>query len=181
MSSVVDGIQTSNRNRSHDLFSGLRLFSRRFCENVPILSRGFELELEFTIQAADKGFLMSEIPVPFQERTKGSFSKLRTFHDGFRILRFLIVLFRDYRPLRFFVCVALVFGLLGLFFGSMPIYDYVTTGVVRRFPFAILAASVMVIAFFSFQTGVILESSLRSAREAFQIRLRQSRRSSPRY
>ena len=74
-----------------DLFSGLRLFSRRFYQHVPVLSRGFELEIELTIQAVDKSFSMTEIPVPFRGRTNGSDSKLRTVRDGLRILRLLVV------------------------------------------------------------------------------------------
>ena len=160
--------------KSQDLFSGLRLFSRRFCQNVPILSRGFELELEFTIQAIDKGFSMTEIRTPFQQRAAGSFSKLRTIRDGARILRFMFVLLRDYRPAYFFGVISASFGAAGLLAGSMPIVDYVRTGLVARFPLAILAASLMVIAFFSLQTGIVLESSLRASREAFQLRMRRS-------
>jgi len=161
-------------HRPMDLFSGLRLFSRRFAENVPILSRGFELEIELTIQAIDKGFRVRDVPTPFRERAKGSFSKLRTFRDGFRILRFLLVLFRDYRPLRFFGVVAVLFALASLLAGAGPIADFWMTGLVARFPRAILAASLGVISFFSMQTGFILESSLRASREAVQIRMRQS-------
>src|SRR5438876_12407006 len=75
-----------------DLFSGLRLFSRRFYQHVPVLSRGFELEIELTIQAVDKSFSMTEIPVPFRSRANGSESKLKTIRDGLRILRLLLVL-----------------------------------------------------------------------------------------
>ncbi len=82
-----------------DLFSGMRLFSRRFYKHVPVLSRGFELEIELTIQAVDKDFAQAEIPVPFRSRAQGSASKLRTIRDGLRIFRLLVVLFRDYRPL----------------------------------------------------------------------------------
>ena len=85
-----------------DLFSGLRLFSKRFYKNVPILFRGFELETELTVQGVEKGFRLAEHPVPFRERAAGSSSKLRTVRDGARILRLVLVLSRDYRPLMFF-------------------------------------------------------------------------------
>ena len=97
-----------------DLFSGLRLFSRRFYQHVPVLSRGFELEIELTIQAVDKGFSMTEIPVPFRGRADGSDSKLRTVRDGLRILRLLVVLFRDYRPLAFFATIGAIAAVAGL-------------------------------------------------------------------
>src|SRR6266403_342674 len=111
-----------------DLFSGLRLFSRRFYQHVPVLSRGFELEIELTIQAVDKGFSMTEIPVPFRGRTDGSGSKLKTVRDGLRILRLLVVLFRDYRPFTFFGTLSAVLAAAGLAGGSVPIIEYLHTG-----------------------------------------------------
>src|SRR5437868_4938264 len=107
-----------------DLFSGLRLFSRRFYQHVPVLSRGFELEIELTIQAIDKSFAMAEIPVPFRSRAHGSASKLKTGRDGLRILRLLVVLFRDYRPLAFFGTIGGAAALTGLAAGSVPIVEY---------------------------------------------------------
>jgi glycosyltransferase involved in cell wall biosynthesis len=166
--------------RSRDIFSGLRLFSADFYQNVPVLSRGFEIELELTVQAIDKGFLMDEIEVPFTERTKGTVPKLRGVRDGVRILRFLVLLFRDYRPLWFFGRLALVVGVLGLLAGSLPIYEYIRTGLVGRFPLAFLAASLCVVAILTLQVGIIIEGSLRYQREAFQIRVRHSAIARPR-
>ena len=158
--------------RSGDIFSGLRLFSKRFYQNVPVLSRGFELELELTVQAIDKGFLMAETPVPFRNRAAGTDSKLRTVRDGIRIARFLLVLFRDYRPLAFFGAVALFIASLGLAAGILPVIEYFQTGFVGRFPLAVLAASLMILACLALQTGLNLESSLRYHREGFQNRMR---------
>ena len=158
-----------------DLFSGVRLFSKRFYKNVPVLFRGFELETELTVQAVEKGFRVSEVEVPFRERAAGSRSKLRTVHDGLRILRLLVVLFRDYRPLLFFGAIALVLFIGGLAAGSLPIYEYVTTRMVGRFPLAILAAGLMNLSLFTLLTGLMLESSLRHRRESYQITLRNYR------
>jgi glycosyltransferase involved in cell wall biosynthesis len=158
--------------RPADVFSGLRLFSRRFYKNVPILSSGFELEMELTIQAVDKGFRFSEVKIPFQERTEGTSSKLRTVRDGFRILRSLLLLFRDYKPLYFFGTIALFFLALGLLAGFPPVYEYYLTHLVGRFPLAILAAALVNISLFTFLTGLVAETNLRYHREAFQIRLR---------
>ena len=164
--------------QSGDIFSGLRLFSRRFYQNVPILSRGFELELELTVQAIDKGFLMTEAPVPFRARTAGTSSKLRTVRDGARIARFLLVLSRDYRPLAFFSVAAVLIALLGLAAGALPILGYLQTGLVDRLPLAILAASLMILASLALQTGLSLESSLRYHREDYQNRIRSFTRES---
>lgn len=159
--------------RSRDLFSGLRLFSASFYQNVPLLSRGFELELELTIQAIDKGFHVEELEVPFTQRAEGTASKLRSVRDGLRILRFLVLLFRDYRPARFFGAIGLAFAAAGLAAGSLPVLEYIRGGTVGRFPLAFLAASLEVIAFLTLQVGVIIEGTLRYAREGFQVRVRQ--------
>jgi glycosyltransferase involved in cell wall biosynthesis len=155
-----------------DLFSGLRLFSKRFYKNVPLLFRGFELETELTVQAVEKGFRLAEVAVPFRERAAGSASKLRTVRDGVRILRLLVVLFRDYRPLLFFGTGAFLFFVAGLAAGSLPVYEYYRTRLVGRFPLAILAAGLMNLSLFTLLTGVMLESGLRHRRESYQIALR---------
>lgn len=159
--------------QTRDVFSGLRLFTRRFYSHVPILYRGFELEMELTIQAADKEFLVSEVPVPFAERFEGTSSKLRTVRDGLHILRTLLVLYRDYRPMYYFGALAAGAFLAGLLAGWFPVAEYFRTGQVLRFPLAILAASLEVIAVLTVQIGIILESGLRASREAFQLRLRE--------
>ncbi len=158
-----------------DLFSGLRLFSRRFYKNVPILFRGFELETELTVQAVEKGFRVAEISVPFRGRTRGTRSKLRTVRDGIRILHLILVLFRDYRPFEFFALIAACFFVAGLAAGFLPVREYFQTHLVGRFPLAILAAALMNLALFSLLTGIMLESGLRHRREAWQIQLRNFR------
>jgi glycosyltransferase involved in cell wall biosynthesis len=159
--------------RPLDLFSGLRLFSRRFYKHVPVLSRGFELEIELTIQAIDKGFSQAEIPVPFRSRFDGSVSKLKTVRDGWRILRLLVVLFRDYRPLLFFGGQALAAAVAGFVFGSIPVAEYFQTGQVNRFPLAVLAASLVSLSIIVGLVGLVLESNLRYHREAYHIQLRK--------
>jgi glycosyltransferase involved in cell wall biosynthesis len=158
-----------------DLFSGLRLFTKRFYKNVPLLFRGFELETELTVQAVDKDFRLAEVEVPFRARAAGSSSKLRTVRDGARILRLLVVLFRDYRPLAFFGALALAFFVAGLLAGAVPLYEYYQTRMVGHFPRAFLAAALMNLSLFSLLTGVMLQSSLRHRRESYQIELRRFR------
>jgi glycosyltransferase involved in cell wall biosynthesis len=158
-----------------DLFSGLRLFSRRFYQHVPVLSRGFELEIELTIQAVDKSFSMAEIPVPFRSRTHGSESKLKTVRDGVHILRLLAVLFRDYRPFAFFGTISALIAATGLTAGSVPIIEYFHTGLVNRVPLAVLAASLMTLSILIGLVGVVLEANLRYHREAYHIQLRKYR------
>jgi glycosyltransferase involved in cell wall biosynthesis len=161
--------------RPLDLFSGLRLFSRRFYQHVPVLSRGFELEIELTIQAIDKNFSMTEISVPFRSRANGSASKLKTMRDGLRILRLLVVLFRDYRPLAFFGTMGVLTAGAGLAAGSAPILEYFQTGLVNRLPLAVLAASLMTLSILVGLIGLLLEANLRYHREAYHIQLRKFR------
>lgn len=158
-----------------DLFSGLRLFSRRFYQHVPVLSRSFELEIELTIQAIDKGFSMIEIPVPFRSRANGSTSKLNTVSDGVRILRLLLVLFRDYRPFAFFGTLSAISAAFGLAAGSLPVIEYLRTGLVNRLPLAVLAASLMILSMLIGLVGLLLEANLRYHREAYHIQLRKFR------
>jgi glycosyltransferase involved in cell wall biosynthesis len=158
-----------------DLFSGLRLFSRRFYQHVPVLSRSFELEIELTIQAIDKGFSMMEIPVPFRSRANGSTSKLNTVSDGVRILLLLLVLFRDYRPFAFFGTLSALSAAFGLAAGSLPVIEYLRTGLVNRLPLAVLAASLMILAMLIGLVGLLLEANLRYHREAYHIQLRKFR------
>jgi glycosyltransferase involved in cell wall biosynthesis len=158
-----------------DLFSGLRLFSRRFYQHVPVLSRGFELEIELTIQAVDKNFSMTEVPVTFRSRTNGSESKLETVRDGLRILRLFVVLFRDYRPFAFFGTMSVVSAMFGLAAGSAPIAEYFQTGLVNRLPLAVLAASLMTLSILIGLVGLLLEANLRYHREAYHIQLRKFR------
>jgi glycosyltransferase involved in cell wall biosynthesis len=163
------------RFRPLDLFSGLRLFSRRFYQHVPVLSRGFELEIELTIQAIDKGFSMIEIPVPFRSRANGSASKLKTVSDGLRIFRLLIVLFRDYRPLAFFGTVGMLSAVAGFAAGSIPVADYFQSGLVNHLPLAVLAATLVTLSILVGLVGLLLEANLRYHREAYHIQLRKFR------
>lgn len=155
-----------------DLFSGLRLMTWRFYKSTPVLSRGFELELELTIQAIDKSFSMAEVDVPFRARAAGTASKLRTLADGMRILRLLVVLLRDYKPLAFFGSASAALVAAGLTAGSLPVIEYFQTGLVLRLPLAVLAASLMILAALALLAGLLLESGLRHHREAYQLRLR---------
>jgi glycosyltransferase involved in cell wall biosynthesis len=161
--------------KPRDIFSGLRLFKRRFYKNVPVMGEGFELEMELSVQSVEKGFLVQEVDVPFKDRHGEGTSKLRTVRDGVRILWFLLVLFRDYRPLQFFSIIASVGATLGLLAGWPPVHEYLTRGYIHRIPLAILATGFMNLALFSFLTGVLLESNLRHQREAFQLALRNFR------
>lgn len=141
-----------------DILSGYRAFNRRVVNRVPIVSAGFEVETELTIQMMYYALHVEEVQVPYRGRPAGSSSKLNTFRDGARILWKLFSLARSFKPLTFFGLIGILLFLLGLGAGIAPIHDFVTTGKVPHFPSAILATGLMLLSAGSFFLGVILHA-----------------------
>jgi glycosyltransferase involved in cell wall biosynthesis len=151
-------------NRLSDMLSGYRALSRRFVKSFPALSTGFETETELTVHALELKLPLAEIPTPYQDR-KGSESKLRTYRDGFRILRTIVRLVKEERPFQFFSTVAAFLFAAGLILGWPLLTHYLDTGLVPRFPTAILAMGLTILAFVSFVTGLILDTVTLGRRE----------------
>jgi glycosyltransferase involved in cell wall biosynthesis len=143
-----------------DIFSGYRAFTRESARQIPITARGFDVETELTLQALYRGQVIKELPSPYRARPEGSFSKLNTFSDGFLVLLRLFLILKSYKPLTFFGGISLLLLALGLGVGSLPVYDFATdpNHFVHRVPSAILAASLMLLSFFSLGLGLILNS-----------------------
>lgn len=152
--------------RIQDLLSGYRVFSRRFVKSFPASSAGFELETEFTVHALELQMPIAEIETPYKERPAGSQSKLRTFRDGLRILRTIIDLAKLERPLAFFSGVAAVLALTALILAVPVLREFRDTGLVPRFPTAILATGLMIIAALTGSVGLVLDSVAHGRREA---------------
>lgn len=150
-----------------DILSGYRVMSREFVKSIPLLSQGFEIETELTLQACIKQFAIKEIPISYLERASGSESKLRTFHDGFRILKTIFFIFRFYKPMQFFSIICALFFCLSLTAGYFPIMDYIKHQMVYHVPLALLAAALMILAVISLSTGIILSTVLRYHQENF--------------
>lgn len=149
-----------------DIFSGYRVFSRRFVKSFPALATGFEIETELTVHALELALPVAEIPSPYQSRPEGSASKLSTLGDGWRILLTILQLHKDVRPFRFFGAIALALVILALMLAWPLFITYLETGLVPRFPTAILATGIMLLAFLSLASGVILDSVARGRLEA---------------
>jgi glycosyltransferase involved in cell wall biosynthesis len=149
-----------------DLFSGYRVMSRRFVKSFPLRSAGFEIETEITVHAVEVAAACAEVPTAYGARKAESASKLRTYRDGARILRVAIGLFRDLRPMRFFGSLFVLFTLAALLLGIPVVLDYVDTGLVPRFPTAILASALQILAIVFLTCGILLDSVSRSRREA---------------
>jgi hypothetical protein len=139
--------------------------SRRFVKSFPALATGFETETELTVHALELRLPVAEVPTPYRDRPVGSQSKLRTFHDGFRILRTIFLLVREERPLQFFSGVALVFVVASLALGAPLIPEFMRTGLVPRLPTAVLATGLMLLGAVSFVAGLILDTVTLGRRE----------------
>ena len=176
---VAKAINIIFRSHLNDVMSGYRCFNRTVVESIPIVSRGFELETELTVQALYRGLVIQEVPVPYGQRPEGSFSKLSTFRDGARVLLKIVDLFKAYRPLLFFGVIAFVIAVVGLVLGAVPTMEFFQTGRVRRFPSAILAASLEIVSLVFLTCGLILDSIKHHFRELSQL-LYQNRRGAQR-
>ena len=151
--------------RFSDILSGYRVFSRRYVKSFPALATGFETETELTVHALTLALPVAEIDSNYSARPSGSVSKLSTYRDGARILRMMLLLFKNERPVLFFGLVALALGLLSLGLMIPVVVTYWETGLVPRFPTAILSASIMLLAFLSVACGLILDTVTRGRRE----------------
>ncbi|MCI8836604.1 MAG: glycosyltransferase [Hungatella sp.] len=162
------------KTRIHDIMTGYRAFSYEFVKTFPVLSRGFEIETEMTIHAADKNMVIKNVIVEYRDRPLGSVSKLNTFSDGFKVLSTILRLYRDYRPLSFFGLLSLFLMLLsGLFF--LPVLaEYIQTGLVPRFPTLIVCGFGATTALLSLFSGVILQTLVRKNRQDFEFHLMQA-------
>jgi glycosyltransferase involved in cell wall biosynthesis len=157
------------RTRLTDVLSGYRVLSRPLVDVVRIRTRGFEVETEITLQALSKRLAVAEMPVGYAARPPGSRSKLSTWSDGFLILRCMLLLFRDYKPLVFFTGLAALFALASLVAGSAPVRDFVATGYVLHVPRAILAAGLGVLAVVCLTAGLILGTISRFHAETVEL------------
>lgn len=152
-------------NHTSDMLSGYRVFSRRFVKSFPALSSGFETETEFTIYAMELRMAIGEVSISYRDRPVGSISKLATYRDGLRILRTIILLVKEERPLQFFSVCGLLLFLIGLGLGMPVVLHFLAVGLVPRLPTAVLATGLMLLSFLSFASGLILDSVARGRRE----------------
>lgn len=148
-----------------DILTGYRAFSRRFVKSFPVLTGGFDIETELTVHALELKMSVGEVVTPYKERPAGSFSKLSTYKDGFRILRTMLRLFSAERPLSFFGSIAAALALVAVVLGVPVIETFLETGLVPRFPTAILATGLMILAALSGFAGLILDTVTRGRRE----------------
>ncbi len=149
----------------NDMLSGYRIFSRRFVKSFPAISGGFEIETELTVHALELRMKTTEVPTRYKDRPEGSTSKLNTIRDGVRILKMIGLLIKEERPLMFFGGAFLLLMLLSIGLATPVVLEYMQTGLVRRFPTAVLSTGIMLVAFLSMACGLILDTVTHSRRE----------------
>ena len=153
-----------------DVMTGYRAFNREFAKTLPVLSPGFEIETELSIHAVDKNWRIVQVPIDYRDRPEGSKSKLNTVSDGIKVLKMIFSLFKDYKPLGFFSLIALVFFVIGLVLGIPVIAEFAATGLVPRFPTAILAVAFCGLAALMLVCGLILDTVVKGNRRDWELR-----------
>lgn len=153
-----------------DILSGYRVLSRRFAKSFPVTSSGFEIETELSVHALDLKIASAEIPLPYGARPQGSQSKLHTYRDGWRILMRILMLYRELQPMRFFGAIGATHMLAALVLALPLVETFLATGLVPRFPTAILVTGLMQLGFLSIGCGLVLDSVAQGRREAKRMR-----------
>ncbi len=152
-----------------DIMTGYRAFSFQFVKTFPVVSSGFEIETEMSIHALDKKLLIRSIPVTYRDRPEGSESKLNTISDGFKVIRTIFTLCKNYRPMMFFGSIAAVLCALSVIFMTPVFLEYFKTGLVRRFPTLIVGCFTLLTAIMCVMNGMSLENECKKARQNFEV------------
>ena len=170
---VRTSINKMFRNNVRDIMTGYRAFSYRFVKSFPVVSAGFEIETEMTIHAIDKNMHIKNEIITYRDRPEGSVSKLNTVQDGIKVLKTILNLYCDYRPVQFFGAISLFLILIALVF-FVPVFNaYLHTGLVLKFPTLIVCGFSVIAAIISLFAGLILSTIQNKERREFEFRLQQ--------
>lgn len=164
-------INTLFKNNVKDIMTGYRAFSYEFVKGFPVLSKGFEIETEMTIHAVDKNFKLVEVPVTYRDRPEGSVSKLNTYSDGFKVLKTIATLFKEYKPAMFFNLWAILFLILGIIIGLPAYIGYFETGLVEKFPSLIVSCFSIMMSLLFWMTGIILQVIVKKHKQNYELYL----------
>jgi glycosyltransferase involved in cell wall biosynthesis len=171
---VRNAINFLFKNNLKDIMTGYRGFNKLFVKTFPIMSPGFEIETEISIHALDKRFVVREIPIDYRDRPEGSESKLGTFRDGFKVLKTIFSLAKDYKPLLFFNIWASLFFVCGLVVGIPVVIEFIATYHISKLPSAVLAVGLMVVAFVLFCCGLILDTVVSNYKKQYEVHLNET-------
>ena len=154
-----------------DIMTGYRAFSYQFVKTFPVLSKGFEIETEMTIHAADKNMQVDNVIIGYRDRPEGSESKLNTYSDGAKVLMSIAKLYRNYKPMNFFGLLALVLAVMSIGFFIPVLMEYIATGLVPKFPTLIACGFAMMAAIQSVFAGLVLSAGAQRSRQEFEMNL----------
>ena len=168
---VRKGINVLFKTDIKDIMTGYRAFSYQFVKTFPVLSKGFEIETEMSIHAVDKNMLVENVIITYRDRPEGSESKLNTYSDGFKVLRTIQRLYRDYQPLKYFSIISVLLIVLAAIFFVPICVSFARTGIVRKFPTLIVCGFVVLTAIISFFSGLILQTIQTKNKQDFEMEL----------
>ena len=152
-----------------DIMTGYRIFNKKFVKNMPVMTPKFEIETEMSLYALDKGYVIKEIPILYRDRPEGSTSKLNTVSDGLKVVKTIIKMYKNYKPLKFFTIIATIIFLLGILIGMPVIAEFFKTRYITKIPSAILATGLVTLSVIIGQCGVILDTVVRINKENYQL------------
>lgn len=161
------------KSNIRDVMTGYRAFSYQFVKTFPVLSKGFEIETEMTIHSLDKNMNVENVIIEYRDRPEGSVSKLNTYTDGFKVIKTIMTLYKNYRPLSFFSWITAILFLIGLGFLMPVLIDYIQTGLVPKMPSFIASIFFFICGIQSFFGGLILQTIIKRDKQDFEIKLNE--------
>ena len=171
---VRASINTIFKSDIKDIMTGYRAFSYNFVKTFPVLSKGFEIETEMTIHTVDKNMFCENVIIDYRDRPEGSESKLNTYSDGFKVLKTIVRLFKNYKPFAFFSLLALLLFVISAAFFIPVLVNFFQTGTVEKIPTVIVCGITMLAAIISFFSGLVLDTIKQKNRQDFELSLHQS-------
>jgi glycosyltransferase involved in cell wall biosynthesis len=171
---VRASINTIFKSDIKDIMTGYRAFSYNFVKTFPVLSKGFEIETEMTIHTVDKNMFCENVVIEYRDRPEGSESKLNTYSDGFKVLKTIARLFKNYKPFAFFSIIALILFVLSVAFFTPVLVNFFKTGIVEKIPTVIVCGITMLAAIISFFSGLVLDTIKQKNRQDFEMELHKA-------
>ena len=161
------------KSNIRDVMTGYRAYNYQFVKTFPVLSKGFEIETEMTIHTLDKNMGVENIIIEYRDRPEGSASKLNTYSDGFKVLKTIATLYKNYRPLSFFTWVSVILAIIGVGFLIPVLIDYIQTGLVPKMPSFLASVFFFICSIQSFFGGLILQTMVKRSKQDFEIKLNE--------
>lgn len=168
---VKKSINILFRTKLKDIMTGYRVFNKMFVKNMPVMTPKFEIETEMSLYALDKKYIIKEIPIVYRDRPDGSVSKLNTVSDGIKVVKTIVNMFKNYKPLQFFTLIAVILFIIAIIIGIPVIVEFIKTRYITKVPSAILATGIVILSVIIGQCGVILHTVVKNHKESYELNL----------